>query len=223
MTSKRMLETTVSVLSQLPTHVDALSEDGGTISLEVTGHDADTIQALAPVHAVRMGLSLRLRLRDEHGAGHDIDFRVSELFYESEQAVTVYLAVDRLRRRTGRRGSPRVRMSELALVGVLYARKVGTEAEFDVHLNDLSADGLSFVTDQPLAAGDLLTVMPTIDRKLVRLRVRVLHIASAHYGRRRVGCEVTAVAGSQRARLAALAAMELGDDSPGERLEARSA
>jgi hypothetical protein len=102
-------------------------------------------------------------------------------------------------------------------VGVLYSRKVKSDAEFDAHLTDLSADGLAFVTDQPLAPGDLLSVMPTIDRRLVRLRVRVLHIASAHYGRRRVGCEVTSVAGSERARLAVLATMAQSTDSPDER------
>ena len=223
MNSKRMLETAVSVLSQLPTELDVMSEDGGAITLEITGHDADTIQALAPLHRVRIGLRLRLRERDEHGAGHDIDLRVTELFYESERAATLYLTVDRLRRRSGRRTSPRARMSDLALVGVLYARHMGTEAEFDVHLADLSADGLAFVTDQPLAAGDLLSVMPTIDRRLVRLRVRVLHTAAAHYGRRRVGCEVTSVAGSERARLAVLATMAAATDSAAERTTARTA
>ena len=217
MTPQRMLETAVSVLSQLPTRLEMLSEDGGAIALEITGHDGETIHALAPVAGVRVGLRLRLRERTEKGAGHDIDMRVSELFYESEHAATLHLTVERLRRRSGRRTSPRARMSDLALVGVLYSRKVKSDAEFDAHLTDLSADGLAFVTDQPLAPGDLLSVMPTIDRRLVRLRVRVLHIASAHYGRRRVGCEVTSVAGSERARLAVLATMEQSGDSPDER------
>jgi PilZ domain len=223
MNSKRMLETAVSVLSQLPTHLDVLSEDGGSIQIEITGHDVDTIQALAPVHRVRVGLRLRLRERDEHGAGHDIDLRVGELFYESERAATLHLTVERLRRRSGRRASPRARVSDLALVSVLYSTKIGAETEFDVHLTDLSADGLAFVTDQPLRTGDLLSVMPTIDRRLVRLRVRVLHTAAAHYGRRRIGCEVTEVAGSERARLAVLATMSQAPDSATERVTARSA
>jgi hypothetical protein len=223
MNQKRMLETAVSVLSQLPTHLDVLSEDGGAVSLEITGHDADRIQALAPVQRVRVGLRLRLRERDEHGAGHDIDLRVSELFYESERAATLHLTVERLRRRSGRRTSPRARMSDLALVSVLYSPKMTAESEFDVHLADLSADGLAFVTDQPLRPGDLLSVMPTIDRRLVRLRVRVLHTAKAHYGRRRIGCEVTEVAGSERARLAILATMAATTDSASERLTLRSA
>jgi hypothetical protein len=223
MNSKRMLETAVSVLSQLPTQIEVLSEDGGAVGLEITGHDADTIQALAPLHRVRIGLRLRLRDRDENGAGHDIDLRVSELFYESEHAATLYLTVERLRRRSGRRTSPRARLSDLALVGVLYARKPSIQAEFDVHLADLSADGLAFVTDQPLAPGDLLTVMPTIDRRLARLRVRVLHTDAAHYGRRRIGCEVISVAGSERARLAVLATMAATTDSAAERVRARTA
>ena len=217
-----MLDTAVSVLSTLPKKLDVLSEDGGTITLEIKGHDADSIQALAPVHRVRMGLRLRMRQRDEHGAGHDIDLRVADVFYESDRAATLQLAVERLRRRSGRRTSPRARLSDLALVSVLYSPKVQAESEFDVHLTDLSADGLAFVTDKPLRAGDLLSVMPTIDRRLVRLRARVLHTASAHYGRRRIGCEVIEVSGSERARLAVLATMAQSADSASERL-ARSA
>lgn len=217
-----MLDTAVSVLSTLPKKLDVLSEDGGTIAVEILGHDADTIQALAPVHRVRVGLRLRLRQRDEHGAGHDLDLRVSEIFYESDRAATLHLSVDRLRRRSGRRTSPRARLSDLALVSVHYSPKVQAESEFDVHLTDLSADGLAFVTDKPLRSGDLVSVMPTIDRRLVRLRARVLHTAAAHYGRRRIGCEVIEVAGSERARLAVLATMAQSSDSASERL-ARSA
>ena len=62
-----MLETAVSVLSQLPTRLEVLSEDGGAITLEITGHDADTIHALAPLAGVRVGLRLRLRERDAAG------------------------------------------------------------------------------------------------------------------------------------------------------------
>ena len=91
-----MLETAVSVLSQLPTRLEVLSEDGGAIALEITGHDAETIHALAPVAGVRVGLRLRLRERDRNGAGHDLDLRVSELFYESEHAATLHLTVERL-------------------------------------------------------------------------------------------------------------------------------
>jgi hypothetical protein len=217
-----MLETAVSVLATLPKKLDVLSEDGGAVPLEILGHAVDSIQALAPVHCVRIGLRLRMRQRDEHGAGHDIDLRVSEIFYESDRAATLQLTVERLRRRSGRRTSPRARLSDLALVSVLYSPKVRAESEFDVHLTDLSADGLAFVTDKPLRPGDLLSVMPTIDRRLVRLRARVLHTAAAHYGRRRIGCEVIEVAGSERARLAVLATLAKSSDSASERL-ARSA
>jgi hypothetical protein len=223
MNSKRMLETAIAVLALLPTEVEVLSEDGGAVTLQITGHDRETIHAQAAVNMVHLGLPLHLRERDEHGAGHDIHMRVAELFYESEQTAKLHLEVERVRRRSGRRTSPRARMSDQALVGVLYARKVSTESEFDVHLADLSADGLAFVTEEPIMAGDLLTVMPTIDRKLARLRVRVLHTASAHYGRRRVGCEVLSVAGSERARLAVLATMAATTDSHAERLTTRTA
>jgi hypothetical protein len=221
MNSKKMLDTAISVLALLPTEVEVLSEEGGAVALEITGHDENTIHAMAPTNRVRIGLPLHLRERNEHGAGHDIHMRVVEMFYESEQTATLHLEVERVRRRSGRRTSPRARLSDHALVGVLHSRKVSNESEFDVHLTDLSADGLAFVTDEPVTAGDLLTVMPTIDRKLARLRVRVLHTASAHYGRRRVGCEVLSVAGSERARLAVLATIAATTDSHAERLTPR--
>jgi hypothetical protein len=114
-----MLDTAVSVLATLPKKLDVLSQDGGAVSLEILGHDADTIQALAPVHRVRVGLRLRMRQRDEHGGGHDIDLRVSEIFYESDRAATLQLTVERLRRRSGCEvievaGSERARLAVLA-------------------------------------------------------------------------------------------------------------
>jgi hypothetical protein len=223
MNTPKMLETAIAVLALMPTQVEVLSEDGGAIPLQITGHDEHTIHAVAPTSRVRVGLPVHLRERNEHGAGHDIHMRVTEIFYESEQSARLHLEVERVRRRSGRRTSPRARLSEHALVGVLYSRKISNDAEFDVHLTDLSADGLAFVTDEPITAGDLLTVMPTIDRKLARLRVRVLHTASAHYGRRRVGCEVLSVAGSERARLAVLATLAATGDSHSERLTTRTA
>ena len=122
MNSEKMLETAVSVLALLPTEVEVLSEDGGAVTLQITGHDDATIHAQAPVKLVHVGLPLHLRERNEQGAGHDIHMRVVELFYDSEQTATLHLEVERVRRRSGRRTSPRARIVEHALVGVLYSR-----------------------------------------------------------------------------------------------------
>ena len=40
------------------------------------------------------------------------------------------------------------------------------------------------------------------------MRARVLHVDEAHYGRHRVGCDVTSIQGSERAQLALKAALE---------------
>jgi hypothetical protein len=49
------------------------------------------------------------------------------------------------------------------------------------------------------------------------MRARVLHVADAHYGRHRVGCEVTSIQGSERAQLALKAALEEAEGSVQQR------
>jgi hypothetical protein len=117
----------------------------------------------------------------------------------------------------GNRATPRARVDDLAFVGVLYSSMPLDEPEFDVRMMDVSPDGMAFITDRRLAIGDLLSVMATIDRKLIRMRARVLHVADAHYGRHRVGCEVTSIQGSERAQLALKAALEEAGGSAHER------
>ena len=107
----------------------------------------------------------------------------------------MHLTVERVRRFNGNRATPRARVDDLAFVGVLYSSMPLDEPEFDVRMMDVSPDGMAFITDRRLAIGDLLSVMATIDRKLIRMRARVLHVADAHYGRHRVGCEVTSIQG----------------------------
>ena len=98
-----------------------------------------------------------------------------------------------------------------------------TDAPFELIYNFTSVIiGMSHGL-MPLAIITMVAVMETIDRRLVRLRVRVLHTAPAHYGRRRVGCEVTSVAGSERARLAVMATMAASTDSAAERIAAKTA
>jgi hypothetical protein len=196
MTPHQRLELALGILAELPTALEVLSDDGGSVTIELAGHDTEMLHALAPRSRVRLGLGLRLRIRTPEGRGYDVDMSVSELFFHSAGVAAVHLTV------------PRARVDDLAFVGVLYSSMPLDEPEFDVRMMDVSPDGMAFITDRRLAIGDLLSVMATIDRKLIRMRARVLHVADAHYGRHRVGCEVTSIQGSERAQLALKAALE---------------
>jgi PilZ domain-containing protein len=208
MTPHQRLELALGILAELPTTLELLSDDGGSITIELAGHDNEMLHALAPRSRVRLGLGLRLRTRTSEGRGYDVDTSVSELFFHSAGVAAVHLTVERVRRFNGNRATPRARVDDLAFVGVLYSSMPLEEPEFDVRMVDVSPDGMAFITDRRLAIGDLLSVMATIDRKLVRMRARVLHVADAHYGRHRIGCEVTSIQGSERAQLALKAALE---------------
>lgn len=206
-TPEERLQLALGVLAAEPTSLEALRDDGGAVPIDLVGHDREMLHAMLPREAATPGLGLRLRLRTDRGSGYDLGLSVAHVFFHSERLATAQLAVERVRRVNGRRSGPRARVRDQALVGVLYSSGTPGHSEFDVHVVDLSPDGIAFVTDADLRVGDLLSVMTTVDRKLVRMRVRALHVTTAHYGRRRVGCEVTSVGGTERARLAMLAAL----------------
>jgi PilZ domain len=208
MTPHQRLELALGILAEMPTTLEVLSDDGGSVTIELAGHDVEMLHALAPKSRVRLGLSLRLRTRNTEGRGYDVDMSVGELFFHSAGVAAVHLTVERVRRFNGNRATPRARVDDLAFVGVLYSSLPLEDPEFDVRMVDVSPDGMAFVTDKRLAVGDLLSVMATVDRKLIRMRARVLHVADAHYGRNRIGCEVTSIRGSERAQLALKAALE---------------
>jgi hypothetical protein len=208
MTPHQRLELALGILAEVPTTLEVLSDDGGSVTIELAGHDTEMLHALAKASRVRLGLGLRLRTRNQEGRGYDVDMSVSELFFHAAGTAAIHLTVERVRRFNGNRAAPRARVDDLAFVGVLYSSMPLDEPEFDVRMADVSPDGMAFITDRRLAVGDLLSVMATIDRKLVRMRARVLHVAEAHYGRLRVGCEVTSIHGTERAQLALKAAVE---------------
>jgi hypothetical protein len=201
------LQLALGVLAGTPTSLEALCDGGGVVPIDIVGHDREMLHVMLPKSATTPGMGLRLRLRTPRGSGYDLSLSVARAFYHSEQLSTAHLLVERVRRVNGQRSGPRARLQDQALVGVIYSSGLPERSEFDVHVVDLSPDGIAFVTDADLRPGDLLSIMATVDRKLVRMRVRVLHVTTAHYGRARVGCEVTSIDGSERARLAMVAAL----------------
>src|SRR5512132_2149992 len=147
MTPHQRLELALGILAELPTTLEVLSDDGGSVTIELNGHDSEMLHALAQRSRVRLGLGLRLRTRTPEGRGYDVDMSVSELFFHAAGVAAMHLTVERVRRFNGNRATPRARVDDLAFVGVLYSSMPLDGQEFDVRMMDVSPDGMAFITD----------------------------------------------------------------------------
>ncbi len=164
-----------------------------------------------------------MRVRDNDGCGHDITMGVRESFWAAEDVVEARLIVKGVRRFDGDRAAARTHLSDLALVHVEAGVATAAGLEFDARLVDIGSSGVSFVTTEQVREGDRVRVMATVDSRLVRLRARVLHVTAAHYGRNRIGCEVTELTTADRRLLDALTAAAPSRGSRSERFETRAA
>jgi PilZ domain len=216
--AKKLADLAISILSEHSPEVEAFSADGGVLKLTVQGQRGAYIAALAPKLHVRAGLQLLARAGDPQGAGHDIELAVAEIHSANESTVAVDLRVLDVRRRDSHRMTPRAQLADLALVHVLGARAIAPADEFDVRLADLSTNGVAFVTDRSFYSGDLVAMMITVSGGVLRLRGRVLQTTASHYGRQRVGCEITQVSENDRRRIAALTDERPAGGDPGHRL-----
>lgn len=216
----RRLHLALSVLSEEPTQLTALRADGGVLPLHIVASDAHALLAHVPADAVREGLRLRLRLRGRDGSGHDIDLVVASAFYHSHGVALARLLVRSVRPTSGARAHARARLDDLALVHVERASALAGGSEFDVRLVDMGRFGVAFISDADLHVGDRLAVIASVERQMLRLGARVLHTRRAHYGRRRIGCEVLEVARGDRRLLGALTRRFPAAGSPAERLDA---
>ena len=59
MTPHQRLELALGILAELPTTLEVLSDDGGSVTIELNGHDTEMLHALAQKSRVRLGLGLR--------------------------------------------------------------------------------------------------------------------------------------------------------------------
>lgn len=217
--SRRLL-VALSILSEEPTRLIALRADGGVLPLRIVASDAHALLAHVPADDAREGLTLRLRLRRRDGSGHDIDLAMASAFYHSDGVALARLLVRSVRPANGARAHARTRLDDLALVHVQRASAIASGTEFDVRLVDVGSFGVAFITDAELRDGDRLAVIASVERRMLRLGARVLHTRRAHYGRRRIGCEVLEVTGGDRRLLNTLARRFPAAGSPDQRLDA---
>jgi len=220
-TRSRRLQLALSILAEEPTRLIALRGDGGVLPVRIVASDAHALLAHVPADDVRQGLLLRLRLRRRDGSGHDIDLAVASAFYHSDGVALARLLVRSVRSASGARAHARTRLDDLALVHVQRASALAAGTEFDVRLVDVGSFGVAFISDADLREGDRLAVIASVERRMLRLGARVLHVRRAHYGRRRIGCEVLEVAGGDRRLLGTLARRFPAAGSPDERLDVR--
>lgn len=205
MNDKKLTDLAVSILSQLPSNtVEAFSNDGGVVTLDLHSQEGAYIVAEAPRLRVRAQLDLLARTHDGPGGGYDISMTVAEVLRQTEWMATVNLRVLNVQRRESQRTTPRAAVEELALLHVLGARAIAEGEEFDVRLADLSPSGVAFVTDRTFHIGDRFAMMATIGGQVLRLQARVLQTSASHYGRQRVGNEILQIADSDRRRISAL-------------------
>jgi hypothetical protein len=217
--SRRLL-LALSILSEEPTRLIALRADGGVLPLRIVASDAHALLAHVPADDAREGLTLRLRLRHRDGSGHDINLVMASAFYHSDGVALARLLVRSVRPASGARAHARTRLDDLALVHVQRASAIAAGTEFDVRLVDVGSFGVAFITDADLRDGDRLAVIASVERRMLRLGARVLHTRRAHYGRRRIGCEVLVVTGGDRRLLNTLARRFPAAGSPEQRLDA---
>jgi PilZ domain-containing protein len=219
MSDKERTDLAVSVLSQLASNrVEALSGDGGVVMLELHSQDGVYIVAEAPKQRVRPRLDLLVRTNDAGGGGYDIATTVAEVTHETQWTVRMLLGVLDLQQRQSHRVTQRAAVEEPALLHVLSSRSIAGGEEFDVWLADLSPAGVAFITDQTFHAGDRVTVMVTIEGRVLRLQARVLQTSSSHYGRQRVGGEILQITDDDRRRIAELTTEQPHTGTPEQRL-----
>ena len=198
------LDLALGVLAELPPDIAAHAESGGVVPVRIVEWRGDKLGAHVPTGGVDVGESLKMRVRDAEGSGYDIGIVVRQLFFHDAENELAQLEVDGVTRIAAGRAHDRAEISDLALVQVTRAEAIAEGVEFDVRLADVSDGGVSFLTAEDVREGDQLIVMATIDGALASLHVRALHTTRAHYGRVRVGCEVTHMSDADRTRLAQL-------------------
>jgi hypothetical protein len=181
------LQLALGVLGVLPAHVVVVAADGSRFPAEVLSAEAGCLRCalLEGADAGAVGDEVTLVIGDGQRAGYEIDCVPAP--FQAHPALR--LAVVDVRRVKPRRRHARVDVSESALV-----QPADAESEVDVHVVDVSSDGLAFVSREPLVVGDSLSGMLNIDQRAFPISARVVHTEPVGFGRFRIGCQFTRIA-----------------------------
>jgi hypothetical protein len=181
------LQIALGILGDLPSRVAVVAADGSRFPAEVTSVDGDYLSCspLEEADANAFGRAVTLVVGDGQRAGYEIEcVPVPRSAHSAPR-----LAVVETRRVKPRRRHERVDVSESALM-----RPAGAEAEVDVHVVDISSDGIAFVSSRCFQVGDSVSGMLNIDQRAFPINARVAHTQPVGFGRFRIGCQFTRIA-----------------------------
>jgi hypothetical protein len=181
------LQIALGILGDLPSRVAVVAADGSRFPAEVTSADGGCLSysPLEDADRSALGGAVTLVVGDRQRAGYEIDCVPVPRPAHS----ALRLAVVDVRRVKPRRRHDRVDISESALV-----RPADADTEVDVHVVDISSDGLAFVSSRRLEVGDRVSGMLNIDQRAFPISARVAHTQSVGFGRFRIGCQFTRIA-----------------------------
>lgn len=189
------------MLAPFPVEVDVVSQNGDPAQLLMADLDDGRIVAYGPQVLMLDGLVMTAALRDPEGGGFDVILTVVRSFFQAGDQTLLHLEVSAIEERAGHRDTPRVQLSDSATVTVVRSDRLHSGHRFQARLADMSETGLAFLTELPLAAGDVVQVDTDVDGKPVAVEARVVRIDTASFGRARVGCEVIHLAHESRAAI----------------------
>jgi hypothetical protein len=158
----------LGILGDLPSRVVVVAADGSRFRAEVISADAGCLRCapLEEAEAGALGDAVTLVIGDGERAGYEIDCVPAPF----QAHLALRLAVVDVRRVKPRRRHARVDVSESALV-----RSADAETEVDVHVVDVSSDGLAFVSSRRIEVGDSLSGMLNIDQRAFPISILVVH------------------------------------------------
>lgn len=193
------------LLPEPPVTLEMLVETGEAVRMELLSRNGLEYRARAPRLRVRPKSSVRAWVDAIEGAGHDVEMLVTSVEPETEWTATVRLQVTAIHERSARQVPPRVRVGVRAPLYAMTCRTVRTGEQFEVEVADLTTTGVGFMSEREFHTGDLVAIMPLVDGRAMRLRARVLHTERVDATLMRVECEIAAVTGPNRERIAQLA------------------
>ena len=196
-----LAELTMNVLSELPYEVlSPLANDAArTETVTFERLEGELFVARWDSGAPDLGTEREFRLGGDH-AVYLLTATVAGLGAEDDRRL---LRVTGLRRKRQRRANPRAEIRDLVLVS--------HEDEIDADLVDVSATGLSFVLDRPLAVDLVIRAVLNAEGTVIPTVACVRQVTELDEHEYRIGCAFTEISEPHRSLLGRYAAQRAFD------------
>ncbi|HYX85083.1 MAG TPA: PilZ domain-containing protein [Gaiellales bacterium] len=212
--SDRLLDEFLAMLPPFPTSIGVFSAEGGVAEVVLADLDKGLLVGYAPQILMQQDLVIVCPLRDAGGGGYDISLRVEKAYFQSGDQTLLHMSVVGIEHQPGHRRTKRARRTDQAEAHVLYSTVLDAGHRLGVRLADISASGVSFVSELAMAVGDRVMLSIYIGARPITLEALVVRSEPVSFGRHRIGCEVSAIAEHDLEAVTAIAeAGEEGDVS----------